>query len=200
MPVHPATCLGLCAAGYTAAVRDFVLARAPSARRGRCRPGRRVPRLRGLRQSALQHPLLRRQPRRSRPSCALVASCVQVMEKDIPRTFVELGMFAKGGPLEDPLRDILEAYGPLARATAAMLCNAMHRRSVGLCMRESDGTAACGRRGFACFLLVGCMPTELMHTDSIIAGFYVRQVRVLSAGRGLRAGDVAPCGDALTKP
>ncbi len=42
----------------------------------------------------------------------LVAVVVQVMEKDIPRTFVELGMFAKGGPLEEPLRDILEAYGP----------------------------------------------------------------------------------------
>jgi hypothetical protein len=88
------------------------------------------------------------------PSCALVASCVQVMEKDIPRTFVELGMFAKGGPLEEPLRDILEAYGPLARATAAMLCNAMHRRSVGLCMRVM-ARRACGRRGFALFLACG---------------------------------------------
>jgi len=56
----------------------------------------------------------RRVPRRSRsaPVRVLVAVVVQVMEKDIPRTFVELGMFAKGGPLEEPLRDILEAYGP----------------------------------------------------------------------------------------
>ncbi len=74
------------------------------------------------------------------------------MEKDIPRTFVELGMFAKGGPLEEPLRDILEAYGPLARATAAMLCNATHRRSVGLCMR-----VMARRRAVGVALLVSCL-------------------------------------------
>jgi hypothetical protein len=72
------------------------------------------------------------------------------MEKDIPRTFVELGMFAKGGPLEEPLRDILEAYGPLARARRCCACNAQTERWV--CMR-----VMARRRVVGVALLVSCL-------------------------------------------
>jgi hypothetical protein len=40
-----------------------------------------------------------------------------------------------------------------------------------LLLHASNGTAACSRRGFACFLRVGCIPAERIHTDRI-AGFY----------------------------
>ena len=35
---------------------------------------------------------------------------LKVLDKDMPRTFNNLGVFRKGGPLEVPLRDVLEAY------------------------------------------------------------------------------------------
>jgi len=35
---------------------------------------------------------------------------LKVLDKDLPRTFAQLGFFHKGGPLEQQLRDVLEAY------------------------------------------------------------------------------------------
>mmetsp|Transcript_45541 Transcript_45541/g.143032 ORF Transcript_45541/g.143032 Transcript_45541/m.143032 type:complete len:735 (-) Transcript_45541:9-2213(-) len=37
-------------------------------------------------------------------------SSLKVLDKDLPRTFRELGFFHQGGPLEAQLRDVLEAY------------------------------------------------------------------------------------------
>mmetsp|Transcript_43415 Transcript_43415/g.60968 ORF Transcript_43415/g.60968 Transcript_43415/m.60968 type:complete len:344 (-) Transcript_43415:200-1231(-) len=41
---------------------------------------------------------------------ALRQSNLHTIEVDIPRTFPALGVFQKGGPLHEPLKDILEAY------------------------------------------------------------------------------------------
>jgi len=35
---------------------------------------------------------------------------ISVLYKDLPRTFAELGFFHNGGPLEQPLREVLESY------------------------------------------------------------------------------------------
>lgn len=35
---------------------------------------------------------------------------IKVLEKDLPRTYKELGFFHNGGPLEESLRATLEAY------------------------------------------------------------------------------------------
>lgn len=37
-------------------------------------------------------------------------SSLKVLDKDLPRTFAQLSFFHKGGPLEQQLRDVLEAY------------------------------------------------------------------------------------------